>query len=82
VKYVKSLQALVSRVNIRSYVAKRMPYMKACPGRIGKHIEHIVFGLDGIIESLECFMLPPILLPFLFYLLEIILHKGFSMLFL
>jgi len=48
--------------------------MEACTRRIREHIKDIKLGPAMINFTFESFMASPILLPFLFYFLVIIIH--------
>jgi hypothetical protein len=52
-----------------------MSYMQACPGRIGKHVQHITFRLGGVVLNVVDPFLLPLLLPFLFYVPELVFQN-------
>ena len=75
VENVEAAQALVARVDVGSDVAERVPHVKARSRGIGKHVEHVELGPRGILGHVVRLLRRPGLLPFLFYLFEIIVHS-------
>ena len=71
---LKSLEPLVPGIDIAGDVAERMADMQTGPRRIWKHIQHVILGLGRVYFRLEGLVFCPIGLPFLFYLLEIVIH--------
>ena len=81
VQHIKAVQAFVTRINVRSYVAQRMPNVQPRPRRVWEHIEHIKLRSRVIDFGFISIVFFPILLPALFYFLEIIFHYNMCFLF-
>ena len=79
VQHIESFQALVPGINVRSNVAQRMPHVKPCPRRIGKHVKHVKFRLSRVNVHFIGSVLFPELLPLLFGFFKIIFHKAFQL---
>jgi hypothetical protein len=55
-----------------------MPNMQTGTGRIGEHVKHIILRFYIVVPCSEGFIPAPVLLPFLLYCREIIVHSGIS----
>ena len=68
VKYVEALLTLESSIDVTGYVTKGMSHVQSCSRGIGKHVQHIVFLLVGILCNAIGLFLVPALVPLLFNL--------------
>src|SRR5690606_39958356 len=75
---IESLVAFVPRIDIRSDVPQRMPYVKSGARRIRKHIQNVKLRFVGKVFSGERLVLCPVFLPALFDILRMVLHVGLS----
>ena len=74
VQNVEPSQPLVPRINVGSYVSERMSYVQSGAGRVGEHVEDIVFLLRLVLCYLVGLVVNPGFLPFLFNFSEIVIH--------
>ncbi len=67
-QHIDILHSLVACENIRGDVSQRVPNMQAHTGRVGKHVQDIIFGLGGVymVRCAEGLVLFPVRLPFVF----------------
>ena len=74
VEDVEALLALVARVDVAGDVAQRVADVQTCSRGIGKHVEDVELLTCWVLRHLVGLMVPPVLLPFLFDLSEIVFH--------
>src|SRR5688572_26576799 len=74
VQHVKTLVSLVPCHDVGCDVAERMSHMQAGTRRIREHVKHVVLWLLTAVGRCESSFSSPPLLPFIFYLPEIIVH--------
>ena len=74
-QHVEPAEPFIARIDVRSDIPQRMPDVEARPGRIRKHVEHIILGAGSVrIHPVSPAPLP-LLLPARLYFAEIVLHK-------
>ena len=76
VQHVKTLQAFIAGVNIRSDVTERMSHVQSCARGVGEHIQHVVFRFCLIFLNVIGFILGPFAAPFPFDVFVVIFHKS------
>ena len=76
VQHVKTLQAFIAGVNIRSDVTERMSHVQSCARGVGEHIQHVVFRFRLILFNVIGFILGPFAAPFPFDVFVVIFHKS------
>ena len=64
VKDVESLDTLEAGHNVGSDVTEGVPHVKPDPGRIRKHVQHIVLRTTGVVFRLKDLVLVPVGTPF------------------
>ena len=74
VEDVEALLALVARVDVAGDVAQRVADVQTCSRGIGEHVEDVELLTCWVLRHLVGLMVPPVLLPFLFDLSEIVFH--------
>jgi hypothetical protein len=57
-------------------IAQWVPHMEPCPGRVREHVEDIVFRPGRTVLGSKGVILVPVVLPFLFYFIEFVLHQS------
>ena len=81
VQHIETLLAFVTGVYVRGNVAQRVPYMQACTGRVGEHVQNIVFGFGFVNLGFVNLFLFPDFLPFGFNFAIVVFHLLESELF-
>ena len=81
VQYVKTLQTFETRINIRSYITERVANVQSRTGRIGEHVQYIVFRLIRVLFDFINLFGNPVVVPLLLNLSEIVLHDRLSFLY-
>ncbi len=74
VQHVEASLALVSRIDVACYVAQRVSHMQAGATRVREHVENIELGFVLVDIYLVGIIIFPVLLPFLFNLVEVVFH--------
>src|SRR5665647_1078201 len=77
VEDIESFHSLVSAEDISCCISLGVTNMQTCTGRVREHVENIALVWIGEVpRSFESFIVFPVLLPFLFYLVEIVVHVA------
>ena len=76
-EHIEATHPLVSADNITGDISQRMTHMQSGAGRIGKHVQDIVFLLTGIFFDMVDLLIDPFLLPLGFNSLKINTHNLF-----
>src|SRR3989344_7089407 len=79
IKNILPLHSLEPSVNVTQTENKRMPNVQPLARRIWKHVKNIIFLFPLLLRNLENLPPLPLLLPFRFYLSEIIIHNKFCL---
>ena len=74
VEHVEAAEAFVASVDVGGDVAQRMAHMQPCTGRVGEHVEHVVFRACMVLVHLVGLVGDPAFTPFLFDFSEGIFH--------
>jgi hypothetical protein len=66
VEDIESFVSLKAGDNVGSNVSQGMANVQSCPGRIGEHVQHIVFGFGRVLAGLINLLFDPFLAPLIF----------------
>ena len=78
VEHVEALLSLVTCIDVGCDVSERVSHVKACPGGVGEHVEHIEFLTVLVFGHLVGLPFNPALLPFFLDVVEIVFHIFFN----
>ena len=75
VEHIESFQPFVAGINVGGDVSQRVSHVQSCAGRIGKHVQHVVFRFGRVCFNPVSMMFFPIALPLFLDFLKIVFHS-------
>ena len=74
VQHVETFQAFVACKDVAGYVSEGVSHMQSRSRGVGEHVEDVVFGFVGDVVGAVGLIFAPVVLPFAFDVVEIVIH--------